>query len=125
MAQNKGDDKIYQLEQDNTFSAQYSDNSFWDKVKKYARSAGEEVLETALKLYFAATDPDTPTWARTTIFAALGYFIAPLDAIPDAIPAAGFSDDLGVLVAAAATVAANLKEEHSAKAKETLQKWFG
>ncbi|WP_051227728.1 YkvA family protein [Oceanospirillum beijerinckii] len=125
MAQNKGDDKIYQLEQDNTFSAQYSDNSFWDKVKKYARSAGEEVLETALKLYFAATDPDTPTWARTTIFAALGYFIAPLDAIPDAIPAAGFSDDLGVLVAAAATVAANLKEEHSVKAKETLQKWFG
>ena len=94
-------------------------------VKKYAKSAGEEVLETALKLYYAATDPDTPTWARTTMFAALGYFIAPLDAIPDAIPAAGFSDDLGVLVAAAATVAANLKEEHSEKARETLKKWLG
>lgn len=124
-AQNKDDDKVDRLEQDNKFSAQYSDNSFWDKVKKYARSAGEEVLETALKLYYAATDPDTPTWARTTIFAALGYFIAPLDAIPDAIPAAGFSDDLGVLVAAAATVAANIKEEHGEKAKETLKRWLG
>jgi uncharacterized membrane protein YkvA (DUF1232 family) len=123
--QNKGDEKAYRLEQDNKFSSQYSENNFWDKVKKYAKSAGEEVLETALKLYYAATDPDTPTWARTTMFAALGYFIAPLDAIPDAIPAAGFSDDLGVLVAAAATVAANLKEEHSEKARETLKKWLG
>ncbi len=110
---------------ENKFSSQYSDNSFWDKAKRYARSAGEEVLETSLKLYFSATDPDTPAWAKTTIFGALGYFIAPIDAIADAIPAVGFSDDLGVLVAAAATVASSIKPEHTEKAKATLQKWLG
>lgn len=107
------------------FTAQYSDDGFWKKVKRYARSAGEEVLETALKLYFSALDEDTPKWAKTAIFGALGYFITPLDAIPDAIPAAGFSDDLGVLVAAAATVAIYIKEEHAAKARTLIEQWLG
>ncbi|MBB1485930.1 YkvA family protein [Oceanospirillum sediminis] len=107
------------------YSAQYSDEGFWQKVKRYARTAGEEVLETALKLYFAAIDADTPAWAKTTIFGALGYFISPLDAIPDAVPAVGFSDDLGVLVAAAATVAIHIKDEHGEKAHQLVEQWLG
>jgi uncharacterized membrane protein YkvA (DUF1232 family) len=57
---------------DDKFTASYSDDSFWDKVKTYAKSAGEEVLEPALKMYYAALDADTPSWAKATIFAALG-----------------------------------------------------
>ena len=107
------------------FETQYSDNRFWDKVKSHARAAGEIVLEPALKLYYSATDPDTPAWAKTAIYGALGYFIAPIDAILDITPAIGYSDDLGVLIAATATVAAYIKEEHSVKAKQTLLRWFG
>lgn len=107
------------------FSKEYSDESFWDKVKNFAKKAGEGVLEPALKMYYAASDPDTPTWATAAIYAALGYFISPVDAIPDVVPVAGFSDDLGVLCAALAATAAHIKEEHVLKAQQTLRQWFG
>lgn len=110
---------------ENQFESEFSDSGFWDKVKKYARSAGESVLQPALKLYYAAQDPETPVWAKTTIYGALGQFISPIDAIPDITPIVGYSDDLGVLVAATAAVAAHITEKHKDKAKETLKQWFG
>ncbi len=111
-------------EQQDPFSTAYSDSNFWDKVKTYAKSAGVSVLEPALKMYYAALDSDTPAWARTTILGALGYFISPVDAIPDFTPVVGYTDDLGVLAAALAATAANIKDVHIAKAKETLAPWF-
>lgn len=109
---------------DNKYEEAYSEDDFWSKVKKYAKVAGESVLEPALKMYYAAMDSDTPVWAKGIIFAALGYFISPVDAIPDITPVIGYTDDLGVLVAALAAVASHIKEEHTAKAKETLKQWF-
>lgn len=106
------------------FSSAYSDESFWDKVKAYAKSAGEEVLTPALKMYYAAHDAETPAWAKATIYGALGYFISPVDAIPDPTPIIGYADDLGVLAAALAATAANIKDEHVMKAKETLTRWL-
>ncbi|MDO7084206.1 YkvA family protein [Pseudocolwellia sp. AS88] len=109
---------------DNKFEQAFSENSFWDKTKKFAKAAGETVLEPALKLYYSAQDSDTPSWAKTTVYGALGYFISPIDAIPDLTPIVGYCDDLGVLVAATTTIAVYIKNEHSEKAKETLKKWF-
>ena len=106
------------------FVSAYSDDSFWGKVKKYAKTAGDAVLEPALKMYYAAQDTETPIWAKTTIYGALGYFVSPIDAIPDVTPVVGYSDDLGVLVLALATVSAYVKDEHVTKAKETLNRWF-
>lgn len=111
-------------DQQDQFSASYSDSKFWDKVRKYAKSAGEGVLEPALKMYYAALDSDTPAWAKAAIFGALGYFISPVDAIPDPAPLVGYTDDLGVLAAALAATAAHIKDTHVAKAKETLTQWF-
>lgn len=109
---------------ENQFNKEYSDEGFWDKVKKYAKAAGEQVLEPALKMYYAAIDADTPAWAKTTIYGALGYFISPVDAIPDITPLAGYTDDFGVLFAAITVTAAHIKEEHVEKAKTTLAQWF-
>jgi uncharacterized membrane protein YkvA (DUF1232 family) len=110
---------------DTDFSSQYSDSRFWEKVKGYAKVAGKGVLEPALKMYYAAMDSDTPAWAKRTILGALGYFILPLDVIPDLLPGVGFTDDIGVLIAAAAAVAAHIKAEHLEQAKATLRQWFG
>lgn len=110
---------------DNKFEKEFSENSFWDKTKNFAKVAGKIVLEPALKLYYSAQDSDTPIWAKTTVYSGLGYFISPIDAIPDVTPIIGYSDDLGVLVAAIAAVAAYIKSEHAIKAKEKLKQWFG
>ncbi|MGC4087312.1 MAG: DUF1232 domain-containing protein [Polyangiaceae bacterium] len=107
------------------YAKEYSERSFWDKVRGFARAAGEGVLEPALKLFYASQDADTPAWAKAVIYTALGYFISPIDAIPDATPVVGYADDLGVLVAALATVAAHVKAAHGARARETLREWFG
>ncbi len=109
---------------ENEFEKAFSNDGFWNKVKKYAGAAGKRVLDNALTMYYSARDPDTPLWAKTTIYAALGYFIVPFDAIADITPITGYSDDLGVLVAAVATVAAHIKAEHREHAAEKLKEWF-
>ncbi|MBT6048038.1 MAG: DUF1232 domain-containing protein [Bacteroidetes bacterium] len=107
------------------YEKSYTENSFWKKVKKFARTAGKELINIALQLYYCLEDSDTPTKARGVIIGALGYFIMPLDVIPDLMPVVGFSDDLGVLVAAVGVVATHIKREHKEMAKEKLSEWFG
>jgi uncharacterized membrane protein YkvA (DUF1232 family) len=100
------------------------ESSFWEKIKGYALTAGKEVIEKALLLYYALIDSDTPIWAKTVIIGALGYFITPIDAIPDLTPVVGYSDDLGALAYALAIVVAHIKPEHKIKAQEKLKTWF-
>lgn len=107
------------------FEREYSEPRFWEKVKDFAFAAGAEVIEKALTLYYAAQAPGTPIWAKTVIYAALGYFILTVDAIPDFTPVIGFADDLGVLVSAIATVAAYVRPELREKAQSKMKDWFG
>ncbi len=106
------------------FAKNYSDKSFWRKLKRFARVAGKEVVSKALLLYYCYSDPATPKWVKGIIVGALGYFISPLDAIPDAIPIVGFADDLGALAAATAVVMAHINKSHSEAAKKKLAEWF-
>ena len=106
------------------YKKKYSEKGFWKKVMSVCKAAGRKVIETALVLYYCLQDSDTPVWAKGVIIAALGYFISPIDAIPDIIPGVGYADDLSILVAAAAAIAVHIKKAHSEKAKETLKQWF-
>ena len=103
----------------------YSEETFREKIKRFSLAAGREVVEKALTLYYTLREPDVPSWAKTTIVVALGYFIFPADAIPDLTPAVGYADDLGVLVAALATVAVHVTPEAKWRASETLDTLFG
>lgn len=103
----------------------YSEAGFWTKVKDFAIQAGREVIEKALWLYYAAQRPDTPAWAKTTIYGALAYFMSPIDAIPDLTPLVGFTDDLGALAVAVSLVAAYINDDVKTQATQKLQDWFG
>lgn len=102
----------------------YSESRFWDKLKHYAMAAGSEVIEKALWLFYAAQRPDTPAWAKTVIYGALAYFILPTDAIPDLLPLAGYTDDLGALAAAIGMVSLYISEEVKEKTRQKMQAWF-
>ena len=109
----------------NEYEDAFSENSFWDKLKRYAKAAGREVVEKALLLYYAMQEEKAPAWAKATIAGALGYFIVPLDAIADLTPAVGYADDLGVLALALAAVAAYINDDVRRKTAEKIENWFG
>ncbi|MBS0265607.1 MAG: DUF1232 domain-containing protein [Planctomycetes bacterium] len=102
-----------------------AESSYLGKVLKHARRAGREVVRRVLVLYYAFNDPDVPAWAKGTIAAAMGYFLFPLDAIPDFAPFVGYADDLGAIMLALAAVASCIKPEHRAQAQAKTDAWFG
>jgi uncharacterized membrane protein YkvA (DUF1232 family) len=104
---------------------EYSDKAFWQKLAQYARTAGREVVEKALCLYYAARRPETPGWAKAVIISVLAYFIAPIDAVPDFTPFVGFTDDLGVFAGALAMVAMYIDDDVKSRAAATAERWFG
>jgi len=113
------------MNDDNRFEVAYSEQGFWEKLRRYAKIAGMEVVEKALLLFYAAQEEKAPAWAKGTIAAALGYFIVPLDAVADLTPAVGYADDLGVLVLAIAAVSRYINDDVRAKTANRLRAWFG
>jgi uncharacterized membrane protein YkvA (DUF1232 family) len=107
------------------FQSDYSDPAFRSKLGRVARSAGRAVVEKALLLYYTLQEDRAPAWAKAIIVGALGYFVAPLDAIPDLTPALGYSDDLGMLVLAIVAVSTYVNDDVKARAEARLQQWFG
>ncbi|NYT37933.1 DUF1232 domain-containing protein [Allopusillimonas soli] len=103
----------------------FTPSRFWRKLGPRAAGIGRATLEKALYLYYAAQSPRTPKWARRVMYGALGYFILPLDALPDLAPIVGYTDDLSVMAAALVTVAFYITPEVKAQAHEKLDKWFG
>ena len=102
----------------------YSHDQFWAKVRRYAKAAGKNLVETALQLYYAAESPQTPVAAKGVIYGALAYFISPIDIIPDLLPGVGYTDDLAVLLAAIGIVAANISPEIKEQARIKVNEWF-
>ncbi|MEH0198897.1 YkvA family protein [Caulobacter sp. CCNWLY153] len=93
---------------------------FWPKIRKVA--AKVPFAADALSLWWCARDPETPTAAKGMMFAALAYFVLPTDAIPDVLPALGFTDDAAVIAALLAIVGKNLKARHKDAAQAFLAK---
>lgn len=58
------------------------------------------------------------------IYGTLGYFISPIDAIPDFIPG-GYTDDLGILAVAVVSLTLYITEDIKAKAAKMMKVWFG
>jgi uncharacterized membrane protein YkvA (DUF1232 family) len=107
------------------YAKHYSQAGLRAKLGRFAWAAGREVVELALQLYYATDAPETPKWAKAVIYGALGYFIAPLDGLPDFTPLVGFSDDLTVLAAAAAAVTLHITPEVKERARRKVSAWFG
>jgi len=77
-------------------------------------------MEDVVAAWYCAIDPATPRRVKLTLLAALAYFVAPVDLIPDVLPLLGFSDDAGVLLAAIALVGGHITQDHRDKARAAL-----
>ena len=102
----------------------FSTSKFWEKLKTYAKTLGKETVYYILLLYYVMIDKNTPLKYKAIITGALGYLILPLDAIPDAIPIVGFSDDAAAVMAAYKAVKDSITPEIDQRAKNKLSTWF-
>lgn len=102
----------------------FTASKMWDKIAKVASKAGIKIIYLVLLLYYTAIDSETSLKDKAIIFGVLGYFILPVDLVPDGIPLVGYSDDLAALIAAYNAVKGNITPAVKARAREKLHKWF-
>lgn len=93
---------------------------FWKTVKKAIATI--PFIDEVVAAYYCALDPETPASVRATLFAALAYFVVPLDIVPDFILGFGFSDDITVLVTAISLVRRHIGERHRIAARAALDR---
>ena len=106
------------------YPQQYSERGFRQKLKRWATHAGRAVIQHVLLLYYCAKDADTPKAVRTLIWGALGYFIWPMDVVPDSTPGSGFLDDLAVCLLLIGQIAHYIKADHYQRTGERIKEWF-
>lgn len=109
----------------NQHEKHFTDEKFWTKVQKFSKKAGTSVVYAVLLLYYTLQKPEVPLKVKATIVGALGYFISPLDIIPDLAVGVGYVDDLSVLLFALVQVALYVDDEIKMQAKNKLKDLFG
>ena len=97
----------------------------WEKISSVAKQAGIELVYAVLLLYYIAIDPATPKTDKVRIFGVIGYFILPVDIVPDALPLIGCTDDMAAVLWALKAVYDNITPAVRAKARSRLTRWFG
>lgn len=106
------------------YQKHYSNSSFWDKVKKIAKNAGLKVICYALTLYYVLQKNDVPVAEKGIIIGALGYFILPIDLIPDFIAGLGYTDDVGAMLIVIKKSMDYVDEDIKSKVYLKLNEWF-
>lgn len=108
----------------NEYSKYYSEESLWEKIRKFSKTAGAKVIYAVLLLYYALKDNNVSLKTKVFIAASLGYFIMPADAIFDLTPIIGYSDDLGVLIFALKQISSAITPAVKENARKKISEWF-
>ncbi|MDQ0206904.1 YkvA family protein [Alkalicoccobacillus murimartini] len=107
------------------YQEEYDEKSFWHKIKKYSKKVGGTGIYVVFLLYYTFRKPDLPLKVRTTILGALGYFVMPIDIIPDLTPFIGYTDDMVALMGALMMVAAYIDDQSKEMARAKVEQLFG
>ncbi|EOV0169160.1 YkvA family protein [Vibrio parahaemolyticus] len=96
------------------------EKTFWRKMKRSVKKAGEEIAVMGIKSWLAMTDSNTAVRHKAILGGALTYFVLPTDMVPDVLAGVGFTDDMAELTLAANSVGNAITKEHEAQAREKL-----
>lgn len=121
----KFDGKNFTASEVESYAGNYSDESFFGKVTGVFKKAGLNLIYKALQLYYVAQRPDCPLKIKAAVYAPLGYFISPIDAIPDITPFIGYTDDAAVIAAALVIAQFYINDDVKRKAREKIESLFG
>lgn len=107
------------------YAKNYSEKDFFGKIKSAIKKAGVRIIYKALQLFYVTQNPNCPLRIKAAIFAALGYFISPIDMLPDFVPVVGYTDDAAAIAVAIGLAHIYIDDEVKNKAKGTLENIFG
>ena len=119
------ENKKVTVDEVNKYAASYSQDGLFDKISKYAKNIGLNLINEALKLWYVTDNPNLPGKTKATIIGALGYLISPLDLVPDVLPVVGYTDDAGAVALAIAMAQAFIDQKVKDKAKAKIDEIFG
>ncbi len=105
------------------YGKHYSEDNLWSKLQKVAKKAGKPLVSVVLTLYYVLLSANVPVKYKTIIIGTLGYFILPIDLLPDVIAGLGYTDDLTALLAAHAAVKKNITPEIEQQVALKLKEW--
>lgn len=108
-----------------SYQSHYSEKGLGNKLGKVAKKAGARLVYPVLLLYYVLKSPFVTKADKTKIYGALGYFILPVDLVPDLLPMLGYADDLSAVLWALHTVWKNVTPEIKAQAAAKAREWFG
>lgn len=116
-------EEVHEVQKYRTY---YSDNRFWKKVERVAKKVGATVLLPVFTLYYMLQDDKVSLQHKAYIVGALGYFILPIDLIPDGIlPVIGFTDDIAVMTLVLKLVKDSITPEIKARANARVSEIIG
>ena len=107
------------------FKKYYNESDFLKKVTEFAKKAGEQTLLVVFELYYALKEGTLSTTDKVLVIAALGYFIAPFDLIPDFLVGIGLLDDGVILGWVIKKVTSSITPEIKAQAEAQVKKILG
>jgi len=108
----------------NKYTDDFSDGKFWDKIKEVAKKIGLKTTSYALILYYVLQKKEVPFKDKMLITGCLGYFILPIDLIPDFIPIAGYTDDVAGMIFAIKRCMNYVDDEIKENVSNRLISWF-
>ena len=112
------------MKKDRKYKDSFMLNDLGPKLRKYFSMMGQKAVYTVLLLFYAFKRSDTPGWAKNIIIGAIGYFLSPIDTIPDLTPFLGLTDDFGVLSFGLVAIACYINDEVRYNAKQKLATFF-
>jgi uncharacterized membrane protein YkvA (DUF1232 family) len=102
----------------------YSEESLMTKISRFAKRAGLNTTYYVLLLYTMLISEKTALKDKAVIIGALGYFICPIDLIPDIMIGTGFLDDASILMYALTTISSSITSEIRLDARKRLHQIF-
>lgn len=109
-------EKKYDLKE---YESSYNEDDLFSKISKFASKAGVKTIYRALILYHLVVKNYNPV-----AIGALGYFILPIDVVPDFMFGIGYLDDASVLCFALSYLESQITPDIKKAAKKELKKWM-
>lgn len=114
----------YFITRKESYMSKFSPDRLFEKLRKGSRKAGSKVVYMVLVLYYALLGKEVSLKDKAMVIAALGYFIAPFDFLPDMLGMIGFTDDFAVLGYVFKKVYSRLTPEVKEKARIKVEELF-